>query len=167
MRRLLFLLLPLLAAFHPAPETSARRHDVHVSNGRMAVEGNVALVQVRLFKDDLTQALTGLAGRAVTLAPTPEMDALATRYLNRHLLVNAGGRVLVGRIVGSEEDDDMWAYQVEYRATAPIRSLVLTNTLLFDLYDDQRNLFRVMFFPSEKTEAFYFVRGAERYEIRL
>ncbi|HYE57610.1 MAG TPA: DUF6702 family protein [Rhodothermales bacterium] len=174
MRRLLFLGFVLFvgatsAAASPAapPIVLVKAHNVHVSNGRMAVEGTTALAQVRMFKDDLTQALTNLAGRQIALAATPEVDALATRYINRHLIVNAGGRVLVGRIVGSSEDAEMWAYQVEYQAPTPIRSLILTNRLLFDLFEDQRNLFRVMFFPSERTEAFYFVKGSDEYRMQV
>jgi len=166
--RVLLVTLPVLLALRPAPAPEAgRAHDVHVSNARMAVEGTTALVQVRVFKDDFAQALSNLAGRPVTLAANPEVDALATRYLNRRLLVNAGGRVLVGRIVSSSEDNLMWAYGLEYEAPLPIRSLILTNTLLFDIYDDQRNLLRVMFFPSERAESFYFVKGAEQYRMRV
>jgi hypothetical protein len=173
MRRSFLLLIAILCAATAPPAVLAAppivlfsRHDVHVSNGRMAVEGTTALAQVRMFKDDLAQALSNLAGRDITLAATPEVAALATRYINRRLIVNAGGRVLVGRIVGSSEEADMWAYQIEYQAPTPIRSLILTNTLLFDLFDDQRNLFRVMFFPSERTESFYFVKGADEYRMQ-
>ncbi len=153
----LLLLLPLASAFAPAA-----RHNVHVSNARMAVEGTEVIVQVRLYKDDLATALSNLAGHPVTLAGTDEMNALGARYLNRHLLVNAGGRVLVGRVVGSEPDDLMWAYTVEYAAPTAVRSLILTNRLLFDLYDDQRNLLKVMCLPVRAHRVVLLRQGRRR-----
>ena len=164
-----------LATSVPGPDAPPRppanppvaAHNLHVTYGRMAVEGGVAVLVVRFFRDDLEAALRrgGLPAN-VPVGATPAVERVFTAYLNRHLTVQADRRTLVGRVVGSGEDGEMWFYRVEYRAPAPIRALALRNRLLFDVYDDQKHLFKVSFFPSGQEESLYFIAGSDRFTVR-
>ncbi len=145
-------------------------HDLHVTYGNLGVEGATAILQVRVFKNDLEEALQRLSpGEVVHLEVSPDVDALFLRYLSRSFRIEVGGTVLDGRIVGSGDDEldrePVWWYQIEYTAPAPITAARVTNTLLFEIFDDQRNVLRVVKFPQESRQAFYFAPGEETAEI--
>ena len=148
----------------------ARRHDLHVAYGNLGVEGDVAILQIRIFKDDLEEALRRFHERAhFRLEVSPEIDSLFLAYLREHFVLEVGGAHLEGVLVGSGDDEldrePVWWYQVQFSAPEPIEMARITNTLLFELFDDQRNVLRVVQFPSETRRAYYFARGEETVEI--
>ena len=147
-------------------------HDLHASYGNLGVEENTAILQLRVFKDDLEEALVRFDGReSLLLEVTPEFDALFLRYFSEHFVLEVGGEDLKGRIVGSGYDEldrePVWWYQVAFDAPAPIQAARVTNTLLFGLFDDQNNILRVVRFPDETRKAYYFTRGEETVEIEF
>ena len=89
-------------------------HDFHVSYSRMAVEGTMAVVRIRMFKDDLAQALTEREGHDITVDISPELDSLFTTYFNDSFLLRSDEETLQGSIVGSGEEtvgnEAMWWY---------------------------------------------------------
>lgn len=140
------------------------RHDFHVVYGRMGIEGNVVQVRLRFFADDLTEGLRAAgAGEDFTLAVDSRSDSLVTAYVNARFVVSSGTSgqqtSLKGSIAASGEEVDqsesVWWYVFSYRAAAPVRSLIVRNSLLTEVYDDQRNILRVQHFPSEKQQTFY------------
>ena len=152
--------------------TEGRReapHPLHVTYGRVAVERETILVSVRFFADDLTDTFRAFARRGddLVLAPTPEVDAIALRYLATRLGVVANGAPLTPRLAGSSEDGPTWTYRVEYRSTRPIRRLRLCNRLLFETFADQRNLAQVAVFPSGRERTYFFAAGDDVHDIAL
>lgn len=148
------------------------QHDFHVSYGRMAVENEVAVLQLRFFQDDLEKALTAHgAPPAFRLASTPAADSTALAYISLRLRAAAAGVSLRAVITASGEDlsgqEPMWWYLLEYRADAPIRELTLVNELLLDTFDDQKNIVQLQHFPSEKTWSFYFSEDARVFTIEM
>jgi hypothetical protein len=157
---------------HPSSPSweDARRHDLHVAYGNLGVEGEVAILQIRIFKDDLEEALRRFHEvSSLRLEVTPEMDSFFLAYLKEHFVLEVGGAPLPGVIIGSGDDEldrePVWWYQVQFRAAEPIEMARITNTVLFELFDDQRNVLRVVRFPSETRRAYYFARGEETVEI--
>jgi hypothetical protein len=147
-------------------------HDLHASYGNLGVEGAVAILQVRIFQDDLEEALRRFHGReSFRLEVTPEVDGFFLSYLARKFLLEVGGKALEGQIVGSGDDaldrEPVWWYQVRYTAPEPIRSARITNTLLFEIFDDQSNVLRVVRFPEETRRAYYFAPGEETIQIEF
>jgi hypothetical protein len=65
------------------------------------------------------------------------MDTLVKRYINSHLLLSADGRILVMKYLGFEKENEaVYAYlQVDNIST--IKKIVITDSILYDLYDDQ------------------------------
>jgi hypothetical protein len=134
------------------------------------VDGTLAILQVRIFKDDLEEALQRLAGvEEIVMEVSPEMDALFLRYLAQRFILEADGQLLAGTVIGSGDDEldrePVWWYQVRYDASSPIRRARITNTILFEVFDDQSNVLRVVDFPEEDRRAFYFAPGEETREI--
>ncbi|MGD2122852.1 MAG: hypothetical protein PVJ76_13955 [Gemmatimonadota bacterium] len=148
------------------------KHELHVSYGNLGVEGNTAILQIRIFKDDLEEALRRFDNREPFLMEvTPELDAAFLRYLSEHLVLEHAGSALSGRILGSGYDEldrePVWWYQVAYEAPEPIQALRVTYTVLFEVFEDQRNVLRVAHFPEGKRQAFYFARGEETSDVEF
>lgn len=169
-------------AADPVPTLVA--HDLHIAYADMAVEGAVVAGRIRMFKDDLERALGPMVGAdAFTLRPGGEADALVMRYLRQRLVLEVAGpnaagasdragaggadgadgadvAVLEPTLLQSGEDmldrEAVWWVIVQYEATAPIDTLRVRNTLLFDVFDDQRNIMKIVRFPDETQKTFYF-----------
>lgn len=168
MKTALFLLLPLLAGgAEPAPV-----HDLHIAYADLAVEGAVIAGRVRLFKDDLERALGALVDAdAVALEPGAEADALVGRYLREHLHLEADGRALELSLLESGQDEldrePVWWVLVQLQAPAPVASLTVRNTLLFELFGDQRNIMKLVHFPDQTQRTYYFAPGEEEHRVRF
>lgn len=155
---LLALLLPI-GTF--APETTPVVHDFHISYARVAVEKNVVVFRVRFFKDDLEEALRTHHKEAdFALEVSPVVDAQFVMYFNEKLALEVGGQRLTGKLVGSGEEmegkEPMWWYAMQYEAPATIQQLTIKNTLLLELFDDQKNIVKVQHFPDDKQHSYYF-----------
>lgn len=168
------LVLPLLALLGVTPNSlpltsddeAIVKHRFHVSYGRMAVEGGVAVCQIRFFKHDLEEAMQAhFENDAIKVDVNPHVDSLYTAYFNQHFVLEQDGDVLEGTIASSGEEGEMWWYLMQYEAERPLEHFNVTNTLLFHLFDDQRNVLKVSHFPSEKNLSYYFVEGSDTYEV--
>lgn len=155
---MLITLLALLATLTPDPP---RAHDFHVTYGRLAVEGDVAVLRIRFFRDDLAEALAAHAGRQdLRMKADAEVDGLFLKYLAEKFRLESGEEALKGRLLSSGEDEidhePAWWYLVQFDASAPIEGLAMSNTLLFELHDDQENMLKVVHFPDGTELAFTF-----------
>lgn len=151
-------------------------HDFHVTYGRMGIEGSVIQVRLRFFQDDLALALRAHArDPELALAVDPATDSLVTAYLDARFVVRAGtagstqesvaaSAPLPATILASGEEADgdqpVWWYIVEYGYDAPVARVHVDARVLLELFDDQRNLLRIQYFPSEHQRTFYLTHGS-------
>lgn len=150
------------------PSEREAKHRFHVSYGRMAVEGGVAVCQVRFFKHDLEDAMKKFFDDSdLKVDVNPRSDSLYTVYFNEFFVMEQEGEVLKGSIASSGEEGDMWWYLMQYQAEEPIEQFKVTNTLLFEMFDDQRNVLKISHFPSEKNLSYYFVEGSDTYDVEF
>ena len=171
------LLLACLLALAPtagvgASAPGAPPHKLHISSGNAAVEGNLLVVRIRFFKDDLELALAGHAGRAgFVLSPGPAADAAFLAYFQGHFSVRVGGATLTPTVVGSGEDEldrePVWWYAVQFEAPGPLETFTVRNTLLTEVFDDQRNIVKFIHFPDQKQKTYSFAIGEEEFEVRF
>ena len=150
----------------------APAHDLHISYGNAAVEGNVLAVRIRFFRSDLEAALARHAGRAAfPMSAEPEVEAAFMAYLQAHFTVQAGGRPLVPTLVGSGEDEldrePVWWYAIQFEAPSPLTAFRVRNTLLTEVFDDQTNIVKFVHFPDERQQTYSFGRGEESFEVRF
>ncbi len=161
-------LLILLIAGSLAPGAA---HDFHVSYGRLAVEGSTAVIRVRFFQNDLVEAIQKQNAPDFELAATSRADSVALAYIGRRLRLAAADRPLEAVVRASGEDmsgqEPMWWYLLEFTASTPIKDLELTNTLLFETFDDQKNIVQMQHFPSEKTWSFYFTPDSDHFSVAM
>ncbi|MEX0893244.1 MAG: DUF6702 family protein [Gemmatimonadota bacterium] len=147
-------------------------HDLHVTYANAAVEGATLVVRIRIFKDDLEAALGRAAGADVLqLAPEPAVDAAFMAYLAPRFVVEVDGRALPARILARGEDEldrePVWWYTIHFTAAAPLTAFRLRNTLLLELFRDQRNVVKVVHFPDQRQLTFSFAAGEEVAEVRF
>jgi len=169
------LTLPLLAHEASAadgPAGATAPHDLHLAYGDLAVEGSLIAGRIRMFKDDLERALAPMVGAdTLTLEPGAEADALVMRYVRDNLRIRVSGQELGASLLGSGEDEldlePVWWVIVQYPASSSVEELHVRNTLLFDVYDDQRNVFKFVHFPDEKQRTFYFAEGESEHVVRF
>jgi len=145
-------------------------HDLHATYGNLGVDGSIAILQLRVFKTDLEEALQRFHGlEGFQLDVSPMTDALFLRYFVENFILEVDGQSLKGQIVGSGDDEldrePVWWYQVRFDASGPIGSARITNTVFFEIFDDQSNVMRVVKFPEETRRAYYFARGEETLDI--
>lgn len=156
-----FPILVLLLARPPVARVTPV-HELHLSHTRMVVTGTTVTARVRVFHDDTEAVLRRFANRS-TLRVTDRAgeDSVFQRYYNERVHLTANGQPLQARVVASGRDPDtadpvMWWYEVEYRAPQRVVSLALRQHLMFEQFQDQRNILTVIAMPSEERYSLYF-----------
>ena len=155
-----------------SPNQSEVSHDIHVSIGRMAVEGNQAMLQIRLFQDDLELALQNFhSDNSLRLKVDPQTDSLFMHYLNEKLVIKYGNEALKGVVVASGEDMlngyPVWWYSLMYQASSTIDSLAIDHQVLMEIFDDQQNVIRITHYPSDNERMYYMVGGDSEVEVEF
>lgn len=129
----------------------------------------MAVVRIRLFQDDLGEALGKREGHDVVVDISPEQDSLFQAYFNESFVMTSGEEVLTGTLVGSGEEvvgkQPMWWYLLEFQASSPIEGLHISQRILSEVFDDQKNIVQIQHFPSEKTFSLYCVEDSWEYEV--
>ena len=159
-RRVIAQLFPALLLLIPAVHRGELRevHPLHLSHANMVLEGNHVILNVRLFQDDLELAMSRFhAIEGLRVRPDPIVDSLFASYFNARFTLSIADTTHEGRIVASGQAEDMWWYAVTFEAPAPIATVTFRNDLLFDIFDDQRNITRVLHTSTEKQRTFYAV----------
>jgi hypothetical protein len=166
-------LMVSLMALAPVPGAGADApHDLHVSYGNAAVEDNLLIVRLRLFKDDLEEAIRRHAGVPdLVLQANPAVDGLFMTYFAENFSLTVTETSVPGRIIASGEDlldrEPVWWYALQFDSPSPLTRFRVRNTLLFELFDDQRNVVKFVHFPDETQKTVSFGEGEEELEIRF
>lgn len=173
----MFALVASLAFAGEAPRASSAgaaptAHDFHVSYGRMAVEGSSVAVRLRFFADDLQKAIrTFTADETTSITDDPVSWAPFESYLAGAFDLVAGDDTLQAVIIGSGEDvmdkQPVRWFLVQYTASDPVRKIAVRNRLLFDEFDDQKNIVQFRHFPSEKNGSLYFTHDRSSYDLEF
>lgn len=154
----------------PHAPMQAETHDFHVTIGRLAVEGNQAILQIRLFTDDLELGLQQYhANDAFRLKANARTDSLFAAYINEKLILRQGSHRLQGVVATSGEEMlygyPIWWFTVTYESPVLIEELQVDHQVLLDVFEDQQNVMRITHYPSQRESMYYMVRGDS--EIRV
>jgi hypothetical protein len=133
-------------------------HDIHLSLCELRYNelSSTFEVSIKIFIDDLETAIgkeNHSALRIGTQNEAPEADELIASYLSKNFSIDIDGVKLKGSFLGKELTDDMlavWCY-VEFpvKKSQP-QKCVLSNNILFEIYDDQRNIMDIRMSRSHK-----------------
>lgn len=160
------LLLPLGVGegpVHPGPDAvDALPHNVRMSLASLTADEQGLEMEVRFFWDDLQIAvMERTSDMSFQLAETGEVDRVIESYINDMLTLEVDGTRLQGTVTarGIEEaprpDEVMWWYRLEYPTASRPSRIYVRNRLLFNMFEDQRNIVHVTT-ASGRERAYYF-----------
>lgn len=148
-----------------AAEANVCAHDLHLTYTRLEIGRTTATARVRIFHDDLQTVLARFSGRpSVPVTATTPQDSLFGEYFRRQVRVRNEAGPLSARVVSSGPDTTavdvpMWWYEVELTAATPIGWLGLRYELMYDLFDDQRNILTIRRTSTGERSSMYFAAG--------
>lgn len=140
------LILPLLATL--SASSPRKLHPFHVSV--VEIEHNAAdktlEISCKIFTDDFETTLAKNYKAKVDLINPPDkaaMDTLVKKYIFSHLSIRSNGKPVVFNYIGYENDKEAAYGYIEVENQALVNKLEITNTILYDKFDDQVNIMHV------------------------
>ena len=142
----MFLFLLLHFSVSLAAEFESRVHPFHVSVAEIEFnkESGCLEVALRVWPEDLEKALGQISKKPVDLDKTPKIDELIFDYLKKNIRISQDGKknckmVWVGKEV---EVKQAWLY-FEVKTGREPDGFQFSNTIFFELQDDQINIFNL------------------------
>ncbi|RED98978.1 DUF6702 family protein [Marinoscillum furvescens] len=117
-------------------------HPYYVSVCDVVYDEDTQALQIthRIFLDDLEQAIKPNHPTVSLLTPSDERKAALTAYFNSHFALECNGEKSNYDFLGAEiEDDVIWCY-LEVQNVKEIPKLRISNKILLEVFDDQKNL---------------------------
>lgn len=123
-------------------------HPFHVSVVEIEhnASGKTLEISCKIFTDDFESILAKNYNVKVDLinpSNKDAMDTLVKKYLNSHLAIKANGKPVVFNYIGYENEKEAAYGYIEAEAVSSVSKLDITNTILFDKFDDQMNIMHV------------------------
>ncbi|HEY0175727.1 MAG TPA: DUF6702 family protein [Pedobacter sp.] len=124
------------------------RHPLHLSSTELNYNAKTMTVEIscRIFTDDFED----LIGKKYKVKPDlssaakhKEMDMLVNKYMAVHLELAANGKPLHLNYLGFENDNEAIVVYLESEKVKGLKKLETTSTILYDLFDDQTNIFHL------------------------
>jgi hypothetical protein len=153
------LLLFLLFIFSPSRASVPSDHDIHISlcELRWNEDSGAFEVSLKVFIDDLELALSRQGVSGLSIGSEKEAKEANTRiaeYIKRHFRISIDGLTLTPEFLGKELSDDYLAVWCYFQFTADLlqaRKCTISNDVLLELYDDQRNIMDIRMDDSHKA----------------
>jgi len=122
-------------------------HDFHISRCEINYETTSGDVQIsaHIFIDDLEDAIKGTNKKQAYIGTSKEIadcDLMIESYIKNKLKISSGNKQLSYSILGKEVTADklaVWCH-FEVLGIKNIKSLHVTNTILTEIYNDQKNI---------------------------
>ncbi|MDQ3015558.1 MAG: hypothetical protein M3R25_02395 [Bacteroidota bacterium] len=153
----LFLIAFIMASFAVVANAN-NDHDIHLSmcELRYNEQSSTFEVSIKIFIDDLELALKKYGVSNLRIG-TPDESEIAeehiSTYLNQQFTIDIDGHRITPTFVGKEVTEDMlavWCY-LEYKTDVSRDSkCILSNRVLFEVHDDQRNIMDIRMGRSHK-----------------
>lgn len=139
-------------------------HKFYVSVTEISYNEERASLQVisRVFIDDFENVLNLRYGQDLTLDPQTESsnaDEFIEKYLEQKLYLEINGKMAGITYLGKEYENDMLVFYIEVAGIKNIRNVLVRNTVLMDLFEEQKNLVHVK--VKGKTKSMVLITGRE------
>lgn len=131
-------------------------HPLHLSSTEIGytTKGGTIEISSRLFMDDLESVLSKQFKVPVDLsAPAKHkaMDELLKKYFAMHLKIQGNGKDLALNYIGFEKDREAVVIYMESTPVKALKKLAVSNSLMYDLFDDQTNIMHVTYNGERKS----------------
>lgn len=137
---LFFVLLPLLAF------TGAHKFYVSVTDIEYNEENRSLQIISHVFIDDLEKLLKERYHSELFLLKNeehPQADSFVERYFNDKLKIKLNGEEVELKYLGKEYDKDELLIYIEVPNVEPFRNIYVENSVLTDLFPEQKNVIKV------------------------
>ncbi len=137
-----------IASIHFHFNVEEEKHDFHLSNSSLKYKAadNVLQLSIRVFIDDLESALKLKGIDSLYIGTEKEAQSsndYIAQYLQQTFQIESEENKLQSFFLGKELSEDLsavWCY-VQFNNVSGCSSLKVTNTILTELFDDQKNIF--------------------------
>lgn len=144
-------------------------HPFHVSVCEIELDPESKALQIseHVFLDDLEETLNKVYDVRLDIV-NPEnkqlRDSLIRDYLLSHLIITVDGKQRKRAYLGHEiEKDALWCY-IEYYGIKKMRRLQITNTIFFEMYEDQNTLIHMKYNGVTKSKRLTSLKPTEVFE---
>jgi hypothetical protein len=141
---LVFPMLALLAGAGKSRQVAETRekHPFHVTVTEINHNAADKTLEIscKVFVDDFEKILTQNYKTKVDLINPPDkakMDSLVKKYVFSHLSLKVNGKPVVMQYVGFENESEAAYSYIEVDNVPVMTKLEITNSLLYDMFDDQ------------------------------
>ncbi|MFC6861707.1 DUF6702 family protein [Zunongwangia atlantica] len=100
----------------------------------------------KVFIDDFQNVLEQRYGESITLSKETEtgpVKELIQKYLKSKLHIYADGKEVALKYLGKKYDKDQLVLFIEGENLEPFKEISITNAILIDLFEDQKNVVNV------------------------
>ncbi len=123
-------------------------HPLHVSTTEMNFNSKEKSIEIstRIFTDDFERILAKNYKTKTDLSKNElhkSMDVLIKKYFDANLQIVVNGQRVKATYIGFEIDQEATNVYLEIENIAALKTVNLTNSLLYDLFDDQMNILHV------------------------
>lgn len=144
------------ASFLPTSLKSGARHPLHLSATELNYNAkeNTWELSCRIFTDDLETALAKKYNVKTDLSAPAQhkaMDVLLKKYALANLALRGSAGPITLNYLGFENDSEAVIVYLESDPVKGLPRLEATNSILYDLFDDQSNIIHVTRNGSRKS----------------
>ncbi|PIB32757.1 DUF6702 family protein [Olleya marilimosa] len=148
-KQLLFIIAFALFSF-----TSVHKYYVSITQIEYVKEKQSLQIISRIFVDDFEKLIRNRYDSNITLNNN-EDEVIIDQYVKKYLLekidISINGQAKAISFIGKKYDDDIMYCYLEIENIASIKSFEIKNKVLFDLFDDQKNIVRTNINDKNKT----------------
>lgn len=142
-----WLFIPLLALVLTS-FSAGTPHPFHVSVVEIEHNAGEKTLEIscKIFTDDFETTLAKNYKAKVDLTNPPNkaaMDSLVKKYLFSHLSLKANGKPVVFNYIGFENENEAAYGYLQVDNITSLSKLEITNTIMYDRFDDQVNIMHV------------------------
>lgn len=122
------------------------KHDFHVSITRVDYADQELQCTLRLFTDDLEQRVEKDLGLKLALGTpeeSPQADEAISAYIEEQFHIEMDDSPLEFKYLGKEVDYEMVYLHFYFPCPEVPQSLIISNRVFFDSFDDQSNIVNV------------------------
>lgn len=154
----------ILASFFLLSGFKSGAHEFYLSVTEIEYNNEKQSLQIitRVFIDDFEDVLNERYGADLQFSEEAEEGAVAeniSKYLKQKLRLQVNGEELQLNYLGKEYDADQLILYIEVEDLAPFNKIEVTNEILTDLFDDQKNVVHVK--VNDKTKSLLLMRQQE------
>ena len=142
------LVIPLLAF------TGMHKYYISVTQVNYIQDQEAVQITSRIFIDDLEKALQERYDDTIILTGKEEtegVDLFIERYLNDKIEVIINGAKKNFVFIGKEYDIDVIQCYIEIEGVKEIKTIQISNQVLFDVFEDQQNMIKTKINFKEKS----------------